>query len=99
MFLGSLKCDLSAFWEICDIRIYIQQKRLMVSNFEILGIVASFGAIDWHNRRMLIFLITLTIAIISFHKYIMSTVNKYDSYGTSTAKQEWVNFERERLSR
>ena len=71
----------------------------MPSNFEILAIVPSFGAIDWHNRRMLIFLITLTVAIISFHKYIMSTVNKYDSYGTSTAKQEWVNFERERLSR
>jgi hypothetical protein len=71
----------------------------MVSNFEILRIVASFDAIGWHNRRMLIFLITLTITIISFHKYIMSSVNKFDSYGSSTAKQEWINFERERLSR
>ena len=48
---------------------------------------------------MLISLILLTALIVSLHKYIMSTVNKYDSYGTSTAKHEWVNFERERLSR
>ena len=48
---------------------------------------------------MFIFLIATTLLIISFHKYIMSTVSKYDSYGSTTAKQEWINFERERLGR
>jgi len=48
---------------------------------------------------MFIFLIITTVLAVSFHKYIMSTVNNYESYGSTTAKQEWVNFERERLSR
>jgi len=48
---------------------------------------------------MLIFFIVTTALVISLHKYIMSTVSNYDSYGSTTAKQEWINFERERLSR
>jgi len=48
---------------------------------------------------MFIFLIVLTALIISLHKYVMNSVNKYDSYGTYMARQEWINFERERLSR
>jgi hypothetical protein len=48
---------------------------------------------------MFILLITLTVLIVLFHKYIMKSVNNYESYGTSTAKQEWVNFERGRLGR
>jgi hypothetical protein len=48
---------------------------------------------------MFILLIIATVLVISFHKYIMSTVSNYDSYGSTTAKQEWINFERERLGR
>jgi len=48
---------------------------------------------------MLIFFIVTTALVVSFHKYIMSAVTNYDSYGSTTAKQEWINFERERLGR
>lgn len=48
---------------------------------------------------MLILLIVTTVLIVSLHKYIMSAVTNYDSYGSTTAKQEWINFERERLGR
>jgi hypothetical protein len=48
---------------------------------------------------MLIFFIVTTALVVSLHKYIMSAVTNYDSYGSTTAKQEWINFERERLSR
>jgi hypothetical protein len=48
---------------------------------------------------MFIFLIVLTALIISAHKLLMRSVNRYESYGVGTARQEWVNFERERLSR
>jgi len=71
----------------------------MVSNFEILAIVASFYLIGCHNSQMLILLIVTTVLVVSFHKYIMSAVSNYDSYGSTTAKQEWINFERERLGR
>jgi hypothetical protein len=71
----------------------------MVSNFEILSIVASFCEIDCHNSQMLTFIILSSIAILLVHKFIMNSVNGYDSYGSSTAKQEWINFERERLGR
>ena len=75
----------------------IHLKRLMVSNFEILTIVASFYAIDWHNRRMLIFIIiSATVAVLT-HKALMTSVNNYEYYGSSTTRQEWINFEREKL--
>jgi len=48
---------------------------------------------------MFILLIVLTALIIAFHKYTMKAVNNYESYGGTTARQEWINFERERLSR
>jgi hypothetical protein len=77
----------------------IHSRRLTVSNFEILSIVASFYTIDCHNSQMLILLIVTAVLIVSLHKYIMSAVTNYDSYGSTTAKQELINFERERLGR
>jgi len=47
----------------------------------------------------MIFLIVLTVLVVSLHKGMMGAVNNYESYGSTTAKQEWINFERERLSR
>lgn len=69
----------------------------MLSNFEILAIVASFYVIDCHNVYMLTFIILSSISVIALHKFVMNSVNGYDSYGSHTAKQEWINFEREKL--
>ena len=48
---------------------------------------------------MFIFLI-ISIAIAALaHKFIMAAVNNYEYHGSNTARQEWINFERERLGR
>ena len=48
---------------------------------------------------MFILLIISIAFLVSIHKFVMNSVNSYDSYGSSTARQEWINFERERLGR
>ena len=48
---------------------------------------------------MFIFLVISVALVVSAHKFVMSAVNNYEYHGSHTARQEWVNFERERLSR
>ena len=48
---------------------------------------------------MFIFLIISVSIILVMHKVVMTAVNNYEYYGSNTARQEWINFERERLSR
>ena len=45
---------------------------------------------------MFTFLIISAVVALCAHKFVMKSVNDYEYYG-STARQEWVNFERERL--
>ena len=48
---------------------------------------------------MFIFLVISVVLVVSAHKFVMTAVNNYEYHGSNTARQEWVNFERERLSR
>ena len=48
---------------------------------------------------MFIFLIISVALVVLTHKFIMAAVNNYEYHGSNTARQEWINFERERLGR
>jgi hypothetical protein len=48
---------------------------------------------------MFIFLIISAAVILLAHKFVMTSVNNYEYYGSNTARQEWINFEREKLGR
>jgi len=44
-----------------------------------------------------IVLISATAAVLSVHRFVMSSVESYDGYGTGTFR-EWQQFEREKLN-
>ena len=48
---------------------------------------------------MFIFFFISAAVVILVHKFVMTSVNNYECYGSNTARQEWINFERERLGR
>jgi len=43
------------------------------------------------------FVISAAALVILAHKFVMTSVNNYEYYGSNTARQEWINFEREKL--
>jgi hypothetical protein len=46
---------------------------------------------------MIIFLLISAAVVLLAHKFVMTSVNNYEYYGSNTSRQEWINFERERL--
>ena len=48
---------------------------------------------------MFIFIIISAVIVLLMHRVVMTAVNNYEYYGSNTPRQEWINFERERLGR